>query len=300
MNILTFLITMLSLAGIYITREIKRNKLLKEKGEDMVCLVGHKCDEVVFSDYSKFFGIPLEFLGLIYYTYTALFYLTYILNSSLISESVFFISLGLTFGGFLFSIYLTYIQIFKLKSLCTWCISSAVTSTLIFLLSYSLTLISKPEIFEYIQHVQPFIKGLEFVSLILGVSIFVILEILSFKFLRDLVLTNEEDRALMITAQIGWFILFIFILSNIGIYLPAYMLSGVILKTFTTELIVISVIILNTITYNLQVLPEIKESFARDNNIWKVGRIYRLRNVAFIQGLVSIITWTILLFINLG
>ena len=42
---------------------------------------------------------------------------------------------GMTLGGTLFSLYLTYLEPFVIKAVCMWCISSAVIMTLLLLLN---------------------------------------------------------------------------------------------------------------------------------------------------------------------
>ena len=41
----------------------------------------------------------------------------------------------LALGGFGFSIYLTYLEIFKIEAICQWCVASAVLMTILFLLN---------------------------------------------------------------------------------------------------------------------------------------------------------------------
>ena len=38
-------------------------------------------------------------------------------------------------GGFGFSVYLTYLEIFKIEAICQWCVASAVLMTILFLLN---------------------------------------------------------------------------------------------------------------------------------------------------------------------
>jgi uncharacterized membrane protein len=38
-------------------------------------------------------------------------------------------------GGFGYSVFLTYVEIFKIEAICQWCVASAVLMTILFLLS---------------------------------------------------------------------------------------------------------------------------------------------------------------------
>jgi uncharacterized membrane protein len=303
MDILILLIILASFTGLYIAYQIKKNKSLHNQGQQMVCLVGHKCDEVVFSDYSKFFGINLEIMGFVYYLGTALLYLTYLLKPDLITEFIMFTALGVTFGGFLFSIYLTYIQIFKLKSLCSWCLTSALMSTLIFFFSYSIVVISKPEVLIYINTVAPYIRSFEIITLILGFIIFTILEIITFKYLRDLKISEKENNILKNIAQISWFVLFLFILNNTGLYLSEFLVNDVAVKNlgggiFYSEIIAIILIIINTTISTIQVLPELKEITVLKKST-SMSKLKSFRKFALIQSLFSIFLWLGLIWINI-
>lgn len=79
------------------------------------------CAKVQFSKFSKIFGIPNPFLGLLMYVAIL------ILASLFAAGSVPFLWLQLIIGfGFLFSLYFTIIQAFVLKAWCTWCVVSAI------------------------------------------------------------------------------------------------------------------------------------------------------------------------------
>lgn len=105
----------------------------KRKSEKMICLLNASCETVVHSEYSRFLGIPLEYLGMIYYGLTALNYLFLVFNPSLRLSGTSYFFGALSLAAFLFSIYLTLIQAIKLKEWCTWCLVSALCSSAIFL-----------------------------------------------------------------------------------------------------------------------------------------------------------------------
>jgi uncharacterized membrane protein len=297
MKILITLTTILGILGIYVSYKIRKNKKLHKQGQVMVCLPGHKCDAVIFSDYSKFFGINLEVLGFIYYFLTFLIYLTYLTFPQLISTTILFISFGLSFGGFLFSIYLTYIQIFKLKSLCSWCLLSALASTLIFFLIYSISVINNPALIPYIESLAPFIKSFEFITLILGIAVFTTLEILTLKFLRDYKITLAEEYTLKIFSQFAWFTLFLYILNNVGIYLPQYLISNI-SNIFYIELGLIVLIIINTAISYIQILPELKDPILNEGKTVKVSRLKKYKYIATSQSIISLISWYSLFILN--
>jgi uncharacterized membrane protein len=88
------------------------------------------CDLVQHSVYSRVGPIPVVFLGLAGY---ALIFLLLLLNDRVpYSRMLIFV---LTLGGFMFSGYLTSMEAFVLHSWCLWCVGSAITMTLLFIVS---------------------------------------------------------------------------------------------------------------------------------------------------------------------
>jgi len=90
---------------------------------------GGSCLKVQSSQYSKIEGVPVALMGLIGYIA--------ILISLLLPEDerTRFATAALTLGGFGFSAYLTYREVFSLKEICEWCVSSAVIMTIMMVLS---------------------------------------------------------------------------------------------------------------------------------------------------------------------
>ena|SRR3989344_764767 len=114
----------------------------KKSGRKLTCPINSDCEVVVRSRYSTLFGVTLEKWGMLYYAAVILFYLGLIfwptlarpttgLATALATISA-LIALASVFA-FLLSLYLTYIQMAKLREWCVWCLGSALVSTVIFL-----------------------------------------------------------------------------------------------------------------------------------------------------------------------
>ena len=138
----TFLIIALSVSGFFVAKYIRKHK---KQNTPLVCPIRFDCHTVVHSDYSKFFGIPVEILGMIYYAFTALFYSGMLVLNYMyeLPEPLTFLLLPLvavfpllSLVAFLFSVYLIGVQIFILKKGCSWCIVSAIISAIIFALVF--------------------------------------------------------------------------------------------------------------------------------------------------------------------
>lgn len=125
-------IVLLAFAGFFVARHIHKEK---KAVRPLVCPVHFDCDTVVHSDYSKFFGVPVEVFGMIYY---GLLFFSYVIISFLpeVLPIIFVEFMVLTsISAFLFSLYLIGIQIFVLKKACSWCFVSAFICILIFILT---------------------------------------------------------------------------------------------------------------------------------------------------------------------
>jgi uncharacterized membrane protein len=99
-------------------------------GATPVCSIkGNPCSQVQKSQYSELVGIPVALIGAIGYLV--------ILGSLLVSEDerTRFATTALTLGGFGFSAYLTYREVFTLHKICEDCVASAVIMTILMCLS---------------------------------------------------------------------------------------------------------------------------------------------------------------------
>lgn len=130
--VIRIVIMVLGLCGFVIARYIRSHKT---QDTPLVCMVGFDCHAVVHSDYSKFLGMPVEFLGMLYYSLVSIGYLFFTLVPSVMSTPLINILVGASFIAFLFSLYLIGVQIFILKKGCSWCIMSSIISALIFIFS---------------------------------------------------------------------------------------------------------------------------------------------------------------------
>ncbi len=93
------------------------------------CTAGESCTKVQTSRYSELGGVPVALIGLIGYVA--------ILASLLAPEDerTRFATAALTLGGFAFSAYLTYREVFSIHAICEECASSAVIMTIMMCLS---------------------------------------------------------------------------------------------------------------------------------------------------------------------
>jgi len=90
---------------------------------------GGSCEIVQTSQYSHLAGVPVALMGLIGYV---LILITLLMRED---ERTRFATVALTLGGFAFSAYLTYREVFSLEKICEYCVSSAILMTILLCLS---------------------------------------------------------------------------------------------------------------------------------------------------------------------
>jgi uncharacterized membrane protein len=98
------------------------------EGLKVLCLSSGGCETVQASRYAKLDGVPVAVLGLAGYIG--------ILGTLLVrGEMGRIAAFGIALIGFLFSMYLTYRELFTIKAICQWCVSSAVLMTILAVLT---------------------------------------------------------------------------------------------------------------------------------------------------------------------
>jgi uncharacterized membrane protein len=95
------------------------------------CVIIQGCDKVTNSPYATMFGVPVALLGALYYL-------------SVLIGSVWCLDTGsrkflrwlsvYTTVGFIASIYFVYLQLFVIHYICIYCLFSALTSTVLFVI----------------------------------------------------------------------------------------------------------------------------------------------------------------------
>jgi uncharacterized membrane protein len=97
-------------------------------GGSPVCLAGGSgCKTVAESSYSHVAGINIAVFGVVGYALL-------LASAFFANDLARFGGFAVALGGFGYSIFLTYIEIFKIEAICQWCVASAVLMTVLFLL----------------------------------------------------------------------------------------------------------------------------------------------------------------------
>jgi uncharacterized membrane protein len=103
--------------------------IVESGGGSPVCVAGGGgCETVAESSYSHIAGINVAIFGII--GYVGVFLTAFFAN-----DLARFAGFAMSLGGFGFSVYLTYLEIWEIEAICQWCVGSAVLMTILFLLN---------------------------------------------------------------------------------------------------------------------------------------------------------------------
>lgn len=122
------IVATLALAGIFVSLYL----LLYKLGiiGELSCSVG-SCETVNSSKWAKFLGLPVAAWGVAWYV--AMFVLAIVSTGAKYADSsgVSLMLLLVAASGFLFSTYLTFLELFVIHAICQWCVISAIIVTII-------------------------------------------------------------------------------------------------------------------------------------------------------------------------
>lgn len=91
-----------------------------------VCLAGgHGCETVARSSYSHLLGVNVAVLGIVGY---ALLLVCGLLRG----DGARMAGFALALVGLGYSVYLTYVELFRIDAVCEWCVASAIVMALLF------------------------------------------------------------------------------------------------------------------------------------------------------------------------
>lgn len=99
-----------------------------------MCVGSHGCITVNNSKYAEVNGIPVAVIGVVGYA-AILAVLLFEQKISFLQQNGTLVFFGLSLTGFLFTLYLIYVEVALIKAYCPFCITSQSAMTLIFILS---------------------------------------------------------------------------------------------------------------------------------------------------------------------
>ena len=104
------------------------------------CFIVQGCDIVTTSRFSMIGPVPLAVLGMLYYLVVIILAVAYFDSKK---KNILLFLAKFSVIGFATSVYLVYLQAFILHAFCLYCLISATTSTLLFLIGVSVLLLER-------------------------------------------------------------------------------------------------------------------------------------------------------------
>jgi len=123
---------LMSLVGVFVSAYLYLYKI--GRIGTLACGSGG-CETVQLSPYSRFLGIEVSLIGLV--GYAVLFVVGLVALRPGLTGARWPVALlaGLAAGGTLFTLYLTYLELFVIHAICRWCVGSAVIIAAILILA---------------------------------------------------------------------------------------------------------------------------------------------------------------------
>ena len=127
------LVALVALAGVFVALYLTLYKL--GYIGTLACAVG-SCETVQTSKWATFLGFPVGAWGVGYYVFVLTLALIGLTARYADSRRLSDILVGVTAVGVLFSLWLTYLELFVIHAICQWCVVSAILATILFILSW--------------------------------------------------------------------------------------------------------------------------------------------------------------------
>jgi uncharacterized membrane protein len=118
--------------------------IYKVSGNEGMCLGSGDCSTVNASRFSEINGIPVAVVGIL--GYVAILAVHFFENrNSFFRKNGTLLIFGMSLTGFIFTMWLVYVELALLNALCPFCVTSQVAMTLIFIIAI-VRLIKQPQL----------------------------------------------------------------------------------------------------------------------------------------------------------
>ena len=273
-----------ALSGFSIAYYIHRKKRTKT---NLVCPMKGHCDSVVYSQFSSFFGISVELLGMGYYAVVVLGYLAILAAPNLLQSPFCYSLILFTGGAFMFSLYLVFVQVFSIRQYCTWCLTSALLSTLI----AAMTVWHASEVIVMLlQQYEHYVLAVGWLGLALGLGVATLTHLLYFRFLKDRCIDAFEAQILRLGSQVQWFAAALVVLGWWGTMTADWQaLRGDMFMW--TEMIILCVLLLASAVLDLVVMPRLLRISANEEHAHRDNELATSAYLAHAVGPVALVSW---------
>ena len=125
-------IALLALVGCFVALYLWLHAL--GVGGPLQCGTG-ECDTVQTSRWAVFLGLPVAFYGVVGYFVILIVALAALRPAALVQRKWNVVLVALASVGVLFTVYLTYLELFVIHAICRWCVVSAIIITAIWVVA---------------------------------------------------------------------------------------------------------------------------------------------------------------------
>lgn len=275
-----------ALAGIGVAVNVYQTK---QHGRQLVCPTGSDCNAVVTSKYAKFFGISLEYWGMVYYSLIALAYLGLIFVPQFFTPALTLAVIILSVLAGLFSLYLLFVQAVLLRKWCIWCILSALLSLGICIFS----LVSAEVMVNFLADFDLVLQMIRGLGITLGVGGITAAGLLFRHSLADDEVSEKELSSLQSVFELVWIGLGFVIVGQFGLYIayPAILAAS---GAFIAQTVALAVAIITSATLMIIYAPFLTyipfgESESDDSFV-------ALRRPVFLMGAIAAVAWYFVFF----
>lgn len=109
--------------------------ILKIPGYEKMCIGNGGCEVVNNSPYAEIYGIPVAVIGIGGYLSILAVLILEKKGGKFFKKNAIMLNFGLILIGFLFTLYLIYLELFVIKAICPFCVTSQVSMTFLFIIS---------------------------------------------------------------------------------------------------------------------------------------------------------------------
>lgn len=288
MNIIIFT---LSLIGLLISSKIQFNRNRKVYH----CPISNTgCKYVLNNRHSKTLGVHNDILGIIYFSFLAAVYsfTLFELNLGAVLRTIMLFVIS---GGFLFSLYLTFIQMFQIKKWCTWCILTALSSTSIFIFFMLSSVPYQSEIINILTYQRDLIIIIYSLGFAIGLGATTVSHISFFRFLKDYKITKREANTLYHQAQVVWLGIIMVTLGGLGLLITNFS-ATISSPTAVLQLIIILVLIISETLITLLISPNMFNLSSKRKDF--IDTLHNYRKKAFAFSGISLISWYLSFLLN--
>lgn len=285
-TVLQALIILFGIAGLTVSSYLHFKK--KNLSDGMACPMDGSCEDVITSKYSKFLGLDVEILGILYYTTIIVAYTVFLFTPQVAPSWFVFGVLMSSIVAVMFSLYLTFLQAFTLKMWCTWCLISAAFTALILVAALPAAAIGLTSLMaQFI----PVLIWLAVIGAAIGLGTSIAFDALYLTFLKDFEISDTQEKSLNTINHLVWASVAAVFLGTAGLALgDPGMLEN---PAFLASAFVLGFIILNDSIYTLYLGNKMSSiTFAEKDE----GKDYStVKQASFMLASFSTVSWTFLL-----